>query len=78
MIKQLYENICEDRDVRANLIALRQELKDRAVRRAFAYLLGGEFGQLTQLLHSEDPKIRKNAGPDSGRYGDGGCASVSL
>ena len=61
MIKQLYENICEDRDVRANLIALRQELKDRAVRRAFAYLLGGEFGQLTQLLHSEDPKIRKNA-----------------
>ena len=51
MIKQLYENICEDRDVRANLIALRQELKDRAVRRAFAYLLGGEFGQLTQLLH---------------------------
>ncbi len=61
MIKELYREICEDRDVRKNLIALRRELAQEENRRAFAYLLGGDFGRLTGLLDREDPKIRKNA-----------------
>ncbi|MDY3250180.1 MAG: HEAT repeat domain-containing protein [Candidatus Choladocola sp.] len=61
MIKEYYEKICDGEDVRANLIALRQSLKEENNRRAFAYLLGGEFEKLCELLQHEDPKVRKNA-----------------
>lgn len=61
MIKELYGEICAGKDVRANLIALRRELKAEENQRKFAYLLGGDFHMLTRLLQSEDPKVRKNA-----------------
>ena len=61
MIKDLYNEICAVNEVRANLIALRRELKEAENQRRFAYLLGGDFRVLTRLLQSEDPKVRKNA-----------------
>ncbi len=61
MIKELYEQICAGDEVRANLIRLREELKEEENRREFAYLLGGDFSNLTALLKDEDPKVRKNA-----------------
>ncbi len=61
MIKELYEQICAGDEVRANLIRLRDELKNEESRREFAYLLGGDFSNLTALLKDEDPKVRKNA-----------------
>lgn len=61
MIREYYEKICAGQEVRANLIALRDLLKEEKNRRAFAYLLGGEFGQLCRLLQHEDPKVRRNA-----------------
>ena len=61
MIKDLYNEICAGNEVRANLIALRRELKEAENQRRFAYLLGGDFRVLTRLLQSEDPKVRKNA-----------------
>ncbi|MCD7715823.1 MAG: HEAT repeat domain-containing protein [Lachnospiraceae bacterium] len=61
MIKELYEQICAGDEVRANLIRLRDELKNEENRREFAYLLGGDFSNLTALLKDEDPKVRKNA-----------------
>lgn len=61
MIREYYENICSGREVRANLIGLRDALKDEKNKRAFAYLLGGEFEELCQLLTHEDPKVRRNA-----------------
>lgn len=61
MIRELYGRICAGEDVRANLIALRQELKTEENQRKFAYLLGGDFHMLTRLLQSEDPKVRRNA-----------------
>ncbi|MCD8012964.1 MAG: HEAT repeat domain-containing protein [Lachnospiraceae bacterium] len=61
MIKEYYEKICAGDEVRANLISLRNELKDEKNRREFAYLLGGDFSKLCVLLKSEDPKVRKNA-----------------
>lgn len=61
MVREYYEEICAGRDVRANLIALRDCLKDDRDRRAFAYLLGGEFDVLVRLLKENDPKVRKNA-----------------
>ena len=61
MIREYYEAICNGVDVRANLIALRNALKDEKEVRAFAYLLGGDFSVLGSLLAHEDPKVRKNA-----------------
>ena len=61
MIKDYYEAICQGRDVRQSLISLRQELKKEENKRAFAYLLGGDFQVFARLLKAEDPKIRKNA-----------------
>lgn len=61
MIREYYEKICSGQEVRANLIGLRDALKDDKNKRAFAYMLGGEFDVLCQLLTHEDPKIRRNA-----------------
>lgn len=60
MIKDFYEAICQGREVRQSLISLRQELKKEENKRAFAYLLGGDFQVFVELLEAEDPKIRKN------------------
>lgn len=61
MIREYYENICNGIEIRANLIKLRDALKDEKNKRAFAYLLGGEFDELCALLTQEDPKVRRNA-----------------
>ena len=57
MIKDYYEAICQGRDVRQSLISLRQELKKEENKRAFAYLLGGDFQLFARLLKEKDPKI---------------------
>lgn len=61
MVREYYEAVQAGQDVRANLIRLRDALKEEKNRRAFAYLLGGDFSQLTSLLKNEDPKVRRNA-----------------
>lgn len=61
MIREYYQNIENGVETRANLIALRSELKEEKNRRAFAILLGGDFTLLCGLLHDSDPKTRKNA-----------------
>lgn len=60
-IRECYERICAGDQLRQNLIALRDALKDEKSRREFAYLLGGDFSKLCALLEHEDPKVRKNA-----------------
>lgn len=61
MIREYYEKICAGDQVRANLISLRDSLKDEKNKRAFAYLLAGDFTVLCGLLKHEDPKVRRNA-----------------
>lgn len=61
MIRELYENVKNGVEIRKNLIALRDAGKDGAGRSALAEAFGGDFTLLTNLLESEDPKIRKNA-----------------
>lgn len=61
MIKELYENICRAEDVRANLAALKKEIKSENGKRAFAYLLAGDYSGIGELLRHEDAKVRKNA-----------------
>ncbi len=46
MIKELYENICRDEDMRANLAALKKEIKSENGKRAFAYLLAGDYSKI--------------------------------
>jgi len=60
MVREYYEKICAGDEIRANLIRLRDELKEESNRREFAYLLGGDFSLLCSLLQQEDPKVRKN------------------
>ena len=61
MVRELYENISSGREVRANLIALKKEIKESGEKRALAYLLGGDYSKLAALLKHEDAKVRKNA-----------------
>lgn len=61
MIREHYKAVCDGTEIREHLIALKEALKDEKNRRAFAYLLGGDFSVLTALLHHADPKVRKNA-----------------
>lgn len=61
MVKAYYEKICAGEQVRANLIALRDALRDDKNSRALAYLMEGDFGVFCRLLKDEDPKVRRNA-----------------
>lgn len=58
MMKVYLDEIYAGKDVRKNLISLRQELKTEEKRRAFAYLLCGDFQIFLDLLKNEDPKVR--------------------
>ena len=60
-LEQMLEMVKKDRDVRQNLIQIRQNISDESLRRSFMYLLGGDYTLLTDLLGHEDPKVRKNA-----------------
>lgn len=61
MIKELYRDVCEDKNVRASLIEIKKVMKEPQEKRMLAYELGGDFSVLIKLLKDEDPKIRKNA-----------------
>lgn len=60
-MKQAYEDICEGKEIRKGLIALKGFLKEEENKRALAYQLGGDFTVLTDCLFHVDPKVRKNA-----------------
>ena len=49
-IQELYSKIQAGEDVRANLIALRRELKEEEKQRALAYLMGGDLRFLSGSL----------------------------
>ena len=69
-VAQLYEQVRKGRDVRANLIALRENISDESLRRSFQAMLDGDYSVLTGLLEAEDPKVRRNAALILGRTGD--------
>ena len=61
-LEQMLDQIAKGRDVRQNLIEIRQSIADESLRRRFLVQMEGDFSRLTNLLlTSEDPKIRKNA-----------------
>lgn len=61
MIKELYQKIVDNQDIRKNLIEIKKLIKDQKNKKALLYLLGEDFNIFIRLLSSEDAKTRKNA-----------------
>ncbi len=61
MMRDNYKQICEGKDLRTNVAALRKELSDEHSLRDFQKLTGGDYRWLYALLRNSDPKVRKNA-----------------
>ena len=62
MMRDNYREICEGKDLRANVAALKKELTDEYSIRDFGKITGGDYQVIVKLLENEDPKVRKNAG----------------
>ena len=60
MMRDNYKQICEGKDLRSNLAALRKELSDEVSVREFQKITGGDYRVLYALLQNPDPKVRKN------------------
>ncbi|MCD8301225.1 MAG: HEAT repeat domain-containing protein, partial [Clostridiales bacterium] len=60
-MKEIYDNICAGRDLRANLISLKKLLKDAENRKQFRLICGEEYDVIMKCLVDADPKVRKNA-----------------
>lgn len=65
MLRATFQNIVENRDVRKNLILLKEMLredvkKDSHNREALLYVIAGRYEVFRGLLQDEDAKVRKN------------------
>lgn len=60
-LREQYEHIREGRDIRQNLISIKEELKAQEGRRELQKLYQEEPRILLDQLEHEDPKVRKNA-----------------
>ncbi len=60
-MRELYEKICAGEEVRANLIALKRQLKEEENRAALRQACGGNYDWLMKCLVDPDAKARKNA-----------------
>lgn len=69
MIREQYECLKQGQDLRKNLIELKQELKEEAVRKEFLAILQGDYSLLAGMLEESDPKVRKNAALVLGKLG---------
>lgn len=69
MIREQYEDLKMGRDLRKNLIELKQELKEEAAREEFLAILQGDYSLFAKMLEESDPKVRKNAALVLGKLG---------
>ncbi len=61
VLREIYENICAGRNLRANLIELKKMLKEESGQHAFREICGGNYDRIMKCLADDDPKVRKNA-----------------
>ena len=61
MIREIYDKICEGRELRPSLIELKMQLKSEENRRSFHKICGADYDVIMKCLADEDPKVRKNA-----------------
>ena len=69
MIREQYESLKTGKNLRKDLIALKQELKQEEAREELLKLLEGDYRIFTELLGHEEPKVRGNAALILGRLG---------
>lgn len=69
MIRDNYNNIVAQHEVRKNLIELKKEIKNEENKRALLFCMGSDFSVLSQLLLAEDAKVRKNTALIIGELG---------
>lgn len=69
MIRKLWEQILENREIRQSLSNIRKEIKDDEQKTAFLYLTAGSEDVLIRLLKNEDAKSRKNVALLMGELG---------
>lgn len=67
MVKEQYESLKTGKNLRKDLIDLKQGLKAEEARKELLELLQGDYSLLTGLLHHEEPKVRGNAAIVLGR-----------
>lgn len=70
MIKETWNEITQNQDIRQNLSKLRQEMKEGRGRETALSCISGQEEKLIRLLKNEDAKVRKNAAL---LMGDLGC-----
>ncbi|HAB59630.1 MAG TPA: hypothetical protein DCE48_02765, partial [Lachnospiraceae bacterium] len=61
MVRDTFDEIVNNVDVRQNLSKLRQEIKEESNKYALLYYIGEKKDIIPALLESEDAKTRKNA-----------------
>ena len=70
MLRAIYKDIQNGKDVRKNLIELKKLLKEETNKRAFIYYLAGDYSVFYKLLGHEDAKTRKNTSIIMGELGE--------
>ena len=76
MLRAIYKDIENGKDVRKNLIELKKLLKEESNKRAFIYYLAGDYSLFYKLLENEDAKSRKNTVLIMGDIGEQSFVSV--
>jgi tRNA G10 N-methylase Trm11 len=69
MIRDIFNDIVEQKDIRQNLIKLKAELKDGFNKTALLYQMGSDYTIFDRLLLNEDAKVRKNTALIMGELG---------
>lgn len=69
MIRDIFNDIVEQKDIRQNLIKLKAELKDGFNKTALLYQIGSDYSIFDKLLLNEDAKVRKNTALIMGELG---------
>jgi len=69
MIKENFNKLLQQEDVRKQLIEIRKHIKDSNQKSTFLECLHGDITILNQLLHHEDAKVRKNTALILGELG---------
>lgn len=67
MVKEHYECLKKGENLRKDLIALKQELKEETSQKELLELLNGDYTLLVGLLQNSEAKVRKNAALVLGR-----------
>jgi len=78
MIREYYNNIVNGLDVKQNLLSVKELLKDTdkgsRSKEALLLMIGSDYSVFKNLLHNDDPKIRKNTAIVLGVLGAKDCA----